>query len=236
MEKKVRVIFDARVLIALLVIIVGILLLIENLGYDIGLNIWELWPLILVILGISMLAKPREIRQTLSGSILLLVGILFLLDTLDIVPYAIWDFWPVIVILVGILILKNAIWGTRRVPSSSQYVNLSFVLGGGDFKFNTDKFKGGRVTAVLGGGTIDLRQADIEEAEAVLDVFAFMGGIEVRVPHHWEVNLQGTPILGGIDNNTSLVRPDESSTAKGKSVKKLVVKGSVIMGGVEIKN
>lgn len=231
-EKKFVFRLDPKVVLGGLIIIVGILFLLDNLGLELGFSIWELWPLILIALGLSLVARPSEERQALTGLILLAVGLIFLLDNLEVIPYGIGDFWPIILILVGILIIKNAVWGFRRAPQSEDFINLSFVLGGGDFRFNTKKLKGGKVSAIMGGGMIDLRDADMEEDTAVIDTFALMGGIDIRVPETWEVSVQGTPIMGGIDNKARL----NNSAVAGKAPKKLIIKGTAMMGGVEIKN
>jgi hypothetical protein len=82
------------------------------------------------------------------------------------------------------------------------------------------------LTAILGGFEVDLRNASIQ-GEAVMDVMAVMGGVQLRVPDDWIVIIEGFPILGGYDDKT---RPPKDS------VKRLVIRGTVIMGGVEVKN
>ena len=53
---------------------------------------------------------------------------------------------------------------------------------------NSQTFDGADLTAVMGGCEIDLRQASIAPGtEAVIDVFAFWGGIEIKVPEDWTV-------------------------------------------------
>ena len=47
----------------------------------------------------------------------------------------------------------------------------------------------------MGGCEIDLRQAAID-GEAVIDVFAIWGGIEIRVPEDWTVVGRVTPAHG----------------------------------------
>jgi hypothetical protein len=72
-----------------------------------------------------------------------------------------------------------------------------------------------------------LRHAAID-GEAVIDVFALWGGIEIRVPEDWSVESRVVPILGGVDDKT---RPPQ-----GASRHRLVLRGFVIMAGVEVKN
>jgi predicted membrane protein len=230
MDERKGIVLDVKILIGLFIIAIGVLFLLQNLGYLTGLDLWEFWPVILILIGLNMLGRVGQARQPLGGLILIVIGVLFLLDNLDIFPYGFEDFWPVILILIGVFVIKNALWrGARKTPSSNDYINLSFVLGGGDFKFNTDSLKGGKVDAVMGGGTIDLTGADIQEDGAVIETFALWGGIEIKVPLHWQVNVQGSPFLGAMENKTSFAAAD-------KPARKLTVKGTAIMGGVEIKN
>ena len=107
-------------------------------------------------------------------------------------------------------------------------INAIGVLGGVGRKSAARDFRGGSLTAILGGCEIDLRQASIASGEAVIDAFALWGGVEVRVPRDWLVVSKGLPLLGGFVDSTS---PPPSPTGK-----VLVVRGMAVMGGVEIKN
>jgi predicted membrane protein len=89
-------------------------------------------------------------------------------------------------------------------------------------------FKGGQLTAIMGGCEVDLRHASISGGTAVLDLFAFWGGIDIKVPQDWRVVVEGTPFLGGFEDKT-LQQPGDAS-------KRLVIRGTVIMGGAEITN
>ena len=87
-------------------------------------------------------------------------------------------------------------------------------------------FRRAELTAIMGGIELDLRQAGTENGEAVIDVFVMWGGIEITVPPDWAVSNQVTPILGGAE---------DKSTGTQQARHRLVVKGVVIMGGVDIK-
>ncbi|MCD4670698.1 MAG: cell wall-active antibiotics response protein [Actinomycetia bacterium] len=237
MGKKVNINLGLKVIIGLVVICAGILFLLKNLGVAIEINIWDLWPVALILIGLSHVSRPGETRQAFSGAVFIIVGVLLLLNNLDIIFFNVGTFWPIIVILLGIAILKDAVWGSRKAPSSSDNFDLSFILGGGEYRFASDQFRGGKLVAFMGGGTIDLRDADIQiDDHAVIDLFAFMGGIDIIVPRHWDVNIQGTPILGGIDNKTVVMSKEEIAAHPEKAIKKLTIKGMAVMGGIEVKN
>jgi hypothetical protein len=83
----------------------------------------------------------------------------------------------------------------------------------------------------MGGCDIDLRDASIApNTQAVIDVFAFWGGIELKVPDDWVVINRVVPLMGGVDDKT---RTPIASSAPQKT---LIVRGIVIMGGVGIRN
>ena len=83
----------------------------------------------------------------------------------------------------------------------------------------------GDLTAIMGGGKIDLRDARIQEKEAVLDVFTLMGGLEIQVPEGWVVEPRFTPILGGYQDRTSRAT---------QGTQRLVINGTAIMGGITV--
>jgi predicted membrane protein len=106
------------------------------------------------------------------------------------------------------------------------------IMGGGEFRFDSHDLRGGKISAIMGGGTIDLRDADMSADEITLDAFALMGGIEIWVPTSWQVIMQGTPILGGMENKT-VNRTADNQTSKPK---RLIITGMAILGGIEVKN
>ena len=230
MEKCKRNIFNVKLIIGAGIIILGVLLLLKNIGYDIGFNFWDLWPVILIVIGINHFCQPPENRRVFGGLIFIIIGALFLLDSFDIFYFDVSMMWPLIIILVGGALLKQGLSNANNKDLSQDFINLSFIMGGGEFKYSTRTLKGGNVFAVMGGCKIDLTGADFTTDSIVIDTFTFWGGIEIIVPQNWQVNMQGTPLLGGMDNKTSYV--DSGQTP----VKQVIIKGMAIMGGVEVKN
>jgi predicted membrane protein len=230
MNRVGRDYFDLRALIGVLIIIFAVVLLLRNLDLIPYINLWAFWPIFLIVIGLSQIMRPAESRQALSGGIFLIVGLLFLLNNMQIIDFGFRELWPFILLAVGFAILRQAMSGSKSGGSESDFINLTFLLSGGDHKFSSKSLRGGRVSAIMGGGKIDLRDADMTEDEIIFDIFAFWGGFELIVPQSWQVNMKAMPIMGGVENKTGPVPQGTSQ------VKRLIVRGTAIMGGMEIKN
>ena len=55
-----------------------------------------------------------------------------------------------------------------------------------------------------------------------------MGGVDITVPPDWRVTSEALPILGGVQDSTK--------TPAAETRGHLIIKGLVMMGGVEVKN
>ena len=89
-------------------------------------------------------------------------------------------------------------------------------------------FKGGDVTTVLGGSEIDLSQADFN-GTVRLEVTQVLGGTKVIVPPHWEVRSEITAVFAGFEDK----RQQPAITNPNKI---LIINGTSILGGIELKN
>ena len=99
------------------------------------------------------------------------------------------------------------------------------------------RFRGGEVTAFMGGYQIDLRQAVIPPGEeAALDIFTAMGGGEIFVPPSWTVATPIVVVMGGIDDKRIPPLPGTVDSIGGKPAPRLVLRGVLAMGGIEIKS
>ena len=76
---------------------------------------------------------------------------------------------------------------------------------------------------------IDLSQADIAET-AYLDVDVAFGGVKLIVPPHWDLKIDVTNIFAGVEDKR--MYPQTSTDPS----KVMVIKGSIIFGGLEIKS
>jgi predicted membrane protein len=221
--------FTPQLLMGLFIIIVGVMFTLDNLGLAEADRYIRYWPAGLIAIGLLKLWQSRE-GGAFAGLVFTTVGTCLLLESLGIVRVNFWDMWPLLLVLFGASMVWHGLRGGRRhaIPAdANDTLSALAVLSGVNRGNNSRAFKGGDLTAVMGGCEIDLRQAAIE-GEAVFDVFAMWGGIEIRVPENWTVVGRVTPILGGFDDKT---RPTQHV-----STQRLVIRGFVIMGGVEVKN
>ncbi len=227
---------DIKVYIGVAVIFAGVVMFLDNIGLDLGVDLFDFWPLILIVIGLNYITSGKQGGRSTNGWLFIAFGILFLLRSFDIIWFSIGQLWPLVLIAIGFSILRNHAQSAMPEGSdSADFINLLFILGGGEHKYTSKSLRGGRITAVMGGGTIDLRRADTRQEVLEIEVFAMWGGIEIIVPFHWQVNIKGAPLLGAMENNTN---PPEAIEGLEVSAppRSLVITGSAIMGGVEVKN
>jgi len=109
-------------------------------------------------------------------------------------------------------------------------LNEFAFMGGGDRVVRAQDFRGGDITAIMGGFGIDLRGAAIAGDSATITIFTIWGGVDLKVPEDWNIVVSGAPILGVFTNSAKTFRQGDAAA------KTLFVKGAAVMGGVEVKN
>ncbi|MGB9989324.1 LiaF transmembrane domain-containing protein [Massilia sp. SM-13] len=226
-----------QVVVGVAVIVVGMLFLLDNLGWlDFDFD-FQFWPMILIVAGSLKLMQARSSKSQLVGGGLLLFGLLLMLKGMGLI-YISWRVMaPLVMIAVGLMVVfrsakqrkdgaGDAIFGMSKEEDGGNVVNMTAILGASVRRCVSQDYRGGELTAMMGGCELDLRDASIN-GDVYVHVFAMMGGITIKIPADWQVELEGTPILGGFDEKTVL--------AKGTG-KRLIVRGYAIMGGVEVRN
>ncbi|MEQ8335732.1 MAG: DUF5668 domain-containing protein, partial [Cyclobacteriaceae bacterium] len=148
MEKSGR----KRALIGILLVLIGTLFLLDNLGFKMELP-WYIfkWPMILILIGVINLVSGN-----LRGAFILLgLGAIFYLDVFDIV--SIGQLWPAILIIIGLTFLLRR--GRMTIPSESSedYIDEVAIFSGIEKILKSDDFQGGKITSMFGGSKIDLR-------------------------------------------------------------------------------
>jgi hypothetical protein len=223
----------AQIVVGLLVVATGILFLLDNLGFLGFRHALSFWPIAFIVGGASLMVSDDRRNGRVTGPVMIGVGIVLLLQRMGIVDVSWRVVWPLLMILAGGLIVYRTLGGGRgRVQldkdgaADGSVIDVTAILGGVERRIATPDFRGGEVTALLGGCELDLRASSIVK-EAVLNVFTVWGGITIKVPVDWTVVLNGTPVMGGFSQKTAPV-PDVG--------KRLVVTGYAVMGGVDVRN
>ena len=185
---------------------------------------------IFIIIGIYFIAARDKVG---AGLIFLGIGIFFWLRYFDLI-FLDWDLLlPAVVILIGFsLIAGRSIQRSQNTGADDEkqdFIDDFSLLGGRERTINSQSFRGGKVTALLGGSQIDMRNAELADGENVLDVFIMFGGSSLIVPPDWDVRVEVFSILGGFgDKRYSAVKvvPNPEKT--------LIIKGFVMFGGGEV--
>lgn len=76
---------------------------------------------------------------------------------------------------------------------------LVTIMDGKEFASRAEGLWSGKVTTIMGGVDLDLRDAKLDPGGADLAIFTVMGGISLRVPDTWIVATDGQAILGNHD-------------------------------------
>ena len=222
--------------------LVGLLILLDNMGIHAVSTVYRFWPVILIFIGVWNLfcASGR-----VFGIVLIILGVLFQLDTLGIAHFSWGEIWPIAIIGAGLLVMWSSLQA-RRVskvvtdalgghPETDPRTTLNEVaiFGGIERRITSQDFQGGYIQAVFGGVELDLRDANMIKDEANLEINAVFGGVELRVPDTWQVVSRGQAFFGGFVDNTRNYRSENPANPGKKS---LFLTGSAVFGGVEIKN
>lgn len=83
---------------------------------------------------------------------------------------------------------------SRDAPATSWVVS---VMGGNE---RTGRWRVGRrcsMVIVMGGGELDLNDAELTDQVTQINVYTLMGGFEIRVPHGVDVRVSKFALMGG---------------------------------------
>ena len=215
------------------------------------------WQTFLILLGLFI-----GIKHGFKGGawfILILIGGAFLLR--DFYPdVAIRRYiWPVVLMIIGVLFIirprrsLHEKWqnfekkkttatnsGIDEAPIVDEtyesqkdykedFVDSTSIFGGAKKNIISKNFKGGDLVNIFGGTELDLTRADFT-GTAEIELTTIFGGTKLIVPSNWTVRSEAVTIFGGLEDKrnmqTMIDNPD----------KVLLLKGTVIFGGIEIKS
>ncbi len=181
------------------------------------------------------------------GFLLVGLGVIFLLDKLDVIDFGdfVSTFWPVVLIVIGIKLVLSK---NRDAPSESeqpltisdQHIKYSKVYGDVKLHIDSQDFNGGSISTVVGEIDLDLAKSNITAGEKILNLSGVIGEISVILPKTLEVSVKANATIGDIkildikDDGFFINRTYHSEgyeTAK----KKLYISVSQVIGDIEIR-
>jgi hypothetical protein len=112
--------------------------------------------------------------------------------------------------------------------SDSDRLDFSVVFGNIKRNVISKDFKGGEMNIVMGGGELNLCQADINGTVSI-EVNAVLGGARLVVPAHWTIKSELSSVMGSVDDKRAM---NTGTVVDGNKVLRL--EGNVCMGGIEI--
>ncbi|MEO7984606.1 MAG: LiaF domain-containing protein [Bacteroidota bacterium] len=230
------------------ILIIGIAALIKASATDLPDWVFS-WQTFLIVLGFFI-----GIKHGFRGGawfILMLVGGAFLIPEfypdISIRRYI----WPGALILLGaMLILRPRRYRSRcredqkKNPGpgiakdsvtedtydvKEDYVDSTSVFGGAKKNIISKNFKGGDLVSIFGGTELDLTRADFT-GTAKLDLTTIFGGTKLIIPANWTIQSEVVTIFGGMEDKRNM------QAVTGNPEKILILDGTVIFGGIEIKS
>lgn len=203
------------------------------------------WQMLLIAFGMFL-----GLRHNFRGPgwlILVLIGGIFLLN--EIYPQISFRryMWPLAIIVVGLFIILRPRRGWKFNPnkktegasdsfftedidySKDDFVDSTSIFGGAKKIVISKNFKGGDIVNIFGGTELDLSQADFNGV-AIIELTTIFGGTKLLVPSNWSVKSEAVTIFGGMEDKRRMQTVTEASE------KTLLIRGTVIFGGIDIKS
>ncbi len=186
----------------------GILFLLNNFNVIHG-DLWRfVWPGILIMVGLGMLARSIDRYHSKNYTAAGTAG-------RDMAEH-----------------IKNRIvsdFGGSGTSSALNQLSEWAIFSGVRRRIDSQDFQGGEAFAMFGGVEIDMRKAASTRQEILIEANAIFGGVELRLPDNWNVTVRGSGIFGGYEDKTMRVDPDVKQPH-------VIVNGFAMFGGVTIQN
>lgn len=240
---------DGHIWTGIFLLAIGGLALAKSMGAPIPAWLFS-WQMLLIAIGL-FIGFRKGFRDG-GWFVPVIIGGFFLVNEFVLAGELRRHIWPMILIVVGAFFVfrprhkscrpwqkksPDAIPGTAPetiTPLSDSFtqddiIDSTNIFSGTKKVILSKNFKGGDVVNIFGGCEIDLSQADMT-TPAVLEVTAVFGGATLIVPSNWAVKSEAVTIFGGIGDKRKI------TTLADASLKTLVLKGTMIFGGMEIRS
>ena len=242
----------------LLLLIVGGLFMANNV-FDIEINAYLInWKTIVLLFGAIIFVTGDD--KTFGALVMAFAGIALYSDYIGVsLGTALGDYWPVFLIIMGLGAILKSIFPSKKSKKEFEmhfssddfddtcrkkppaqgtseqndrdYMDDYVMFRSIEESNYAQNFKGGKLSAVFAGVVIDLRGAKLSEGRNELQLFQAFSGVELIIPEDWKVVTDTSVIFGGIDDQRHASNKDNVEQNK-----ILEIKGTIVFGGLELKN
>lgn len=247
---------NTKVILGAIFIGLGILLIADNLNiflFDFHPLIFS-WRTVLIVLGIVFIANNKN--RTLGIIFLLIGGWGYAKDFLN-DHFGIYfsDLWPILLLIAGLWLILNKNGKEKSIPFQdplgnnpnstgseepkmntfnstyvSDQIDESAIFAGIEKSIDSQNFRGGKITSIFGSCELDLTRCKLAPGENILELTTLFGSTELRVPTDWKIITSVTSVFGGFDDKRYMNFQQVTTNSI------LVIKGSIIFGGGELKS
>jgi len=239
----------------LFIVLIGVAALVKASFTDLPAWLFS-WQMFLIVLGFFVGIKHRF--QGGAWFLMMLIGGAFLYTEINPEVSIRRYIWPVALIVMGIFLIlkprrrhhwnlqdgqKKNVTGLAEEKTTAaaeetyeyqkdfkeDFVDSTSVFGGAKKNIISKNFKGGDLVNIFGGTELDLTRADFT-GTAVIELTTIFGGTKLIVPSNWTVKSEAVTIFGGLEDKRNM------QNAVDNPDKTLLLKGTVIFGGIEIKS
>jgi predicted membrane protein len=255
-------IFSARFAIGVAIIALGALFLFDSFGWiESRYVLRQAWPLIFVVIGISILSKRREGRRRKEGWAFIVVGLWIFLSKIGLLDLSLWGIlFPLVLLFVGGMLVYRSLSPPRpsvsfdpidapKQNASPDAAAGSAFTSGTSYARDEEHAEYIRTFSMLSGSELRPMSRPFRGA----DLSAVLGGVNLDLT---SARMEGDvaridvfAFCGGIEIH---VPPDWTVTSKVATLlggfsdkrrptttlptKTLIIDGFAIMGGIEVKN
>lgn len=218
--------FTTRLIIGGGIILLGIGFLLDQLfNVNFGVVFSKGWPLILVVLGLVVIV--RSPKQLLVGGTILMAGVVLEVSVLVGGRFNFWDLWPLILIFIGLSMIFNRNFISQsKIEEKEDRIDTTVLFWAFDKKIVSSNFKGGNITAIFGGGKLDLSKCEISKDGAAINITTIFGGVGIITPENCVVTVTGLGIFGGFEG--------KRNAQSDSTLPNLKIDGTAIFAGVEV--
>ena len=166
---------------AVILLLLGVLFQLSELGFWDWSNWSRLWPALLVLAGLYLLLRRRGRRRERRRPAE---------DGRE---------------------LPHPPAEPLAAEDSRDFLTGSWTFGSGASRAVSQNFQGGDLSVTFGGMELDLRAAALAAGGATLALEVVFGGVQVKVPDNWQVTVTSGAHFGGITENRRQPAPEAAA-------------------------